>query len=411
MNQTPSTGSGRCLEGVRVLELAEGIAGPFCGRMLAGMGAEVIKVEPPEGDEARRWGPFPPSEEGPERSAAFLYANTGKLGVTLDIDAEAGRDVFRKLAADSDVLIEDRPPGFMDGAGLGYLALSDLNPRLIVTSITPYGQTGSYRHYRSYHLNVYHSGGEGYMLPGGMSWEMFPERPPLQAGGYLGFYDAGLVAASATMLALHHALSTGEGQHVDGSMQDAQIALNRESVSSYTYLNRLETRATRAYSSGGLMPCKDGHVFVQAGETHFWKALVEFMGSPEWATDPALATMQVRRERWDGLKHYVREWALGLTQREIIEGCRARGIPAGAYNSPQQVLDSEQLDVRGFFTTIDHAAAGPLRYPTVGFQLSETPWCSGRAAPLLGEHNHEVYCGRLGLTAEDLARLHREGVL
>lgn len=384
----------QALAGVRVVEVGEGIAAPFCARMLAGMGADVVKVEPPGGDGARGWA----------SPAVFLYCNTDKAGITLDL--ARGQGLFKRLVAGADVLIEDRPPGVLD-----YAELSAINPRLIVTSITPYGQTGPYKDYKAEHLNLYHAGGEGYMLPGGMSWELFPERPPLQAGGYAGYYDAGIVAACATMVAMHVALATGRGQHVDCSMQEAQIALNRESVSSYTYLNRLETRATRSYSSGGMLPCKDGYVFVQGSENHFWKGLVDFMGSPEWAKDPALDTMAGRREHWEQIKPFVREWTMGLTQKEIVEGCRERGVPVGMYASPQQVLDSEQLAARCFFTEVEHPEAGGLRYPTAAFQMSETPWRTERAAPRLGEHNRDIYCGRLGLSDEELASLEVEGVV
>jgi crotonobetainyl-CoA:carnitine CoA-transferase CaiB-like acyl-CoA transferase len=205
------------LDGLKVLEYCQMISGPYCGKLLADLGAEVIKVEEPSvGDVARTRGPFPGDVTHPEKSGLFLYLNTNKLGITLNLGTASGRELFRRLAEQADVLLEDRPPGEMAKLGLDYASLSAINPRLIVTSITPFGQTGPYRDYKSYHLNLYHASGHSsffYVAPRERRKEAL-----VVAGGEVGDYDGGLSAAVATLAALFARLATGQGQHIDISL-------------------------------------------------------------------------------------------------------------------------------------------------------------------------------------------------
>ncbi len=173
----------KALEGLRVLEYAEFVSGPYCGKLLADMGAEVIKIEPPDlGDESRRRGPFPNDVPDPDASGLFLYLNTSKLGVTLDPSKLTGRRIFEKLVEQADILVENNQVGLMSKLGLDFDSLKKLNQRLVMASITPFGQSGPYSQWKSYYLNTFHAGGEGYTLPGGIGWQMYPERPPLKAG-------------------------------------------------------------------------------------------------------------------------------------------------------------------------------------------------------------------------------------
>ena len=394
------------LEGLRVLEYARMVSGPYCAKLLADLGAEVIKIEQPsEGDPARQKGPFPGDLPHPEKSGLFLYLNTNKLGITLDVQTEEGRKVFRELAQEADILIEDSPPGRMEELGLDYESLSALNPRLIVTSITPYGQTGPYRDRKSYHLNLYHASGHSafvYIAPSET------EGPPVVAGGLVGDYDAGLTAAVATLGALFWRLHTGEGQHVDISELEALVGLERVEVNHFA--NNPEPRRWPGMI-GGLMPCKDGYVVITAAQDHQWWALVELMGNPAWAQEEECSNEFTRSQHRDEIQPRILEWMRQHTREEIYHQGQRLNVPVGPVRTVEEIAGWEQARQRGFFVELDHAEVGRLTYPTAAYRLSETPWRGERAAPLLGQHNEQVYCGRLAYSREELARLAAEGVV
>ncbi|MGB6836965.1 MAG: CoA transferase [Dehalococcoidia bacterium] len=394
------------LEGLRVLEYARMVSGPYCAKLLADLGAEVVKIEQPSlGDPARQKGPFPGDLPHPEKSGLFLYLNTNKLGITLDVQTEEGRKVFRELAQEADILIEDSPPGRMEELGLNYESLSALNPRLIVTSITPYGQTGPYRDRKSYHLNLYHASGHSafvYIAPSET------EGPPVVAGGLVGDYDAGLTAAVATLGALFWRLHTGEGQHVDISELEALVGLERVEVNHFA--NNPEPRRWPGMI-GGLMPCKDGYVVITAAQDHQWWALVELMGNPAWAQEEECKNEFTRSQHRDEIQPRILEWMRQHTREEIYHQGQRLNVPVGPVRTVEEIAGWEQARQRGFFAELDHAEAGRLTYLTAAYRLSETPWRGERAAPLLGQHNEQVYCGRLAYSREELARLAAEGVV
>jgi crotonobetainyl-CoA:carnitine CoA-transferase CaiB-like acyl-CoA transferase len=244
-----------CLSRFRVLEYCQMAAGPYCGKLLAALGAEVVKAEPPAGDRARHEGPFVEESPHAEKSCLYLYVNAGKLGITLSLESPKGRRIFEQLIESADVLLEDTSPGTLDTLGLGYARLRQINRRLVVTSITPFGQTGPYRDYKAYSINSYHSGGDGYLLQSGAE---SLSRPPMTAGGHMGDFEAGGSAAVATVAALFASQVTGEGQHVDVSKQEALLALNRDISARTASGEKEETRLTRKYPYGGMVPCKDG---------------------------------------------------------------------------------------------------------------------------------------------------------
>lgn len=398
--------SGRALEGLRVLEWARMISGPYCGKLLADLGAEVIKIEEPAGDPARRRGPFPGDVPHPGRSGLFLYLNTNKLGITLNLETAKGRELFRGLAERADVLIEDGPPGTMAELGLDYESLSANNPGLIVTSITPYGQTGPYRDCKGYHLNLYHASGHSsfvYIAP-----ERAGREPPVVGGGHIGEYDAGLTAAVATMAAVLGRLDSGEGQHVDISAFDALVGLERVEVAHFA--NDPEPRKWPGMV-GGLVRCKDGHVVIIAAQDHQWRSLVEVMGGPEWAQGEECRDEIARSQHRDEIQPRVEAWMAEHTRDEIYRQGQRHGVPVGPVWTAAEIMAWEQARERGFFVEADHPEAGRLTYPAASYRLSETPWRIERPAPLLGQHNEEVYCGRLGVGREELARLAAAGVV
>jgi CoA:oxalate CoA-transferase len=395
------------LDGVKVLEYCQMISGPYCGKLLADMGAEVIKVEQPQvGDSARTRGPFLDDDPHPEKSGLFLYLNTNKLGITLDLATATGREVFQRLAEQADILIEDQPPGEMAKLGLGYDSLSAVNPGLILTSITPFGQTGPYRDYKSYHLNLYHVSGHSsfvYLPP-----QAGPKPPPVVSGGQVGDYDGGLAAALATLAALLARLTTGQGQHIDISKFEALLALERVEISRFA--NEPDPPGWPGMV-GGLMACQDGHIVITIPQDHQWQALVELMGNPDWAQDEKCRDEFARIRHRDEIQPRLEEWMAQHTKEEVYHKGQESGVPNGPVRTAAEVAASEQTRQRGFFAQLDHPQAGRLEYPTAAYKMSETPWRGERTAPLLGEHNEEVYCGRLGYSQEQLATMAAEGII
>jgi formyl-CoA transferase len=397
--------------GITVLELAGGIPGPYCSRLLADLGAKVIKIEPPGyGDPVRRLGPFPGGIPDREAGGLFLFLNTGKQSITLDPAVPFGRDLFLKLASASDVLIEDRQPGVMAGLNLDYDTVKDTNPALVYVSITPYGQDGPKAHWKATHLNSFHSSGEGYTLPGGETYLSFPDRGPVTAGANLGDFDTAILASSATVAALYAREFLGAGQRIDISRQEATLGMNRLEQAQFLSQGR-EFNRSRSYEYGGIFPCRDGYVMLYPREDHQWRALAGIMGQPELGEDDRFSARADRIRNGDALNSYVRPWAASLGKREIYDLVAPSGCPAAYYANAQDLMESPQLNARDFFQTIDHPRTGPLTYPTVPYRVSGIPWTAPEPAPFLGQHNQEVLCGDLGLTPEDLPDLRRAGVI
>jgi len=371
------------LAGLKVLELGEGVAAPYCAKLLGDLGADVVKVENPDrGDPSRLLGPRIDGELDPERSGTFLYLNTSKRSVCLDLETDEGRRDFAALAAHSDVLIEDRSPGALEALGLGYEALARHNPGLIVTSLSPFGQTGPNAQHRSHHLNLYHSGGHAspFALVGTGS------RAPSRAGGYMGEYDAGLTAALGTVAAVYARATTGRGQHIDCSKQEAMMCLERVTIGRFAN----ETNPFGgSRGPGGLSKAKDGWVMLTTLEKHQWDGMVRAMGNPAWAEAEWCETPQGRMEHFDEIEAHKTEWGAALTREEIYHAAQGEGTPAAPVRSVSEVLTWQQPRARGFFKEIEHPRAKVLSVPTAPYHFSKTPWV-GTRAPLLGEHSEEI---------------------
>jgi CoA:oxalate CoA-transferase len=398
--------SGKALQGLKVLELAQFVAGPYCAKLLADLGAEVLKIEEPlVGDEARRRGPFLNDVPHPERSGLFLYVNTNKMGVTLNINTGTGREIFKRLVDWADILIEDKPPGAMEELGLDYDSLRAINPRLIMTSITPFGQTGPYRDYKAYHLNIIHSAGAGYVTPGEVS---DLNREPLKGGGLLDDYTSGLTAAVATMGAAYSQWATDLGQHIDVSRQEAVMQLDKVEIGQYPNDGTIPSRRQRTSS---VIPCKDGYFHYVTPRDYDWEAFAKVMGNPDWATDERLKLRTFQDEKGEELKERISQWSLGLTKEEIYHQAQTGRVPLGAIRTAEEVVNWPQREARGFFAEIDHPEAGKFKYPSAPYLFSETPWAATRPAPLLGQHNEEVYCRRLGYTRQELVQMREAGII
>jgi crotonobetainyl-CoA:carnitine CoA-transferase CaiB-like acyl-CoA transferase len=383
-------------------------AGPYCGKLLAALGAEVVKAEPLAGDRARREGPFAGGSPHPEKSCLYLYVNAGKLGITLNLESPRGRRIFEQLTESADVLVEDTPPGTLDALGLGYSRLSRINRRLVVTSITPFGQTGPYRDYKAYHINTYHSGGDGNLLQSGAESLALP---PMTGGGHMGDFEAGGSAALATVAALFASQVTGQGQQVDVSKQETLLALNRDIVARIASGEKSETRLTRKYPYGGMMPCKDGYIVIAVTENNHWQALMTIMGKLHLADDPRFETHESRCRHGGEVNQHITEWSMRHTKSEIYRSALDIGCPIGYVTTPEEVVASPQSAARGLFKEIQHPVAGTGHYAALPFTLAGGAGRPSQPAPLLGEHNQLVLSERLGYPQDEMEQLRRDGTI
>jgi CoA:oxalate CoA-transferase len=397
------------LGGVKVLEYCHSVAGAYCAKQLSDLGAEVIKIEKPLiGDIARKAGPFPDSISHPEKSGLFLYVNTNKLGITLDPAVPEGRGIFLELAKTSDIIIEDNPPAYMESINLGYEEIKKLKPDIIVTSITPFGQTGPYAHYKTYPLNVYQSSGVGHITPEGYH---NLDRPPLKQGKHVTEYHAGIGAALITLGVLFGREATGKGQSIDFSMQEWEMNLLKPKWEMFTFEGFTPSRKTVVRQGHGMTPCKNGYVVIMLLEEHQWLRFVELAGKPEWLTDERFLDPYKRAENGDDLSRVIADWAKDYTMEEIYHRGQEAGVPVGKVNKPSDLFSSQQLKEREFFFDMAHPYAGSLSYPGTPYRLSGRPRVIHSPAPTLGQHNEEIFCERLGYTGEDLAALRQAFVI
>jgi crotonobetainyl-CoA:carnitine CoA-transferase CaiB-like acyl-CoA transferase len=400
------------LADIKVLDLTHHIAGPYCTKLLADFGADVIKVERPDGgDPARRYGPFPHDEPHPEKSALFLHLNTNKRGITLNLKSAAGKDLLKALVQEVDVLVENFSPRVMPGLGLAYDTLEALKPRLIMTSISNFGHTGPYRDYRAQDIVIYAMGGP--MRATGVAG-----RQPLKMAGNLMQYQAGTMAATATMVGLFAARRHGVGQHIDLSLFETHAGtVDRQStfLTAYAYAgeeSRRQPPGPQGVLPRGIYPCLDGYICIYV-TNEWWPRLARMLERPDLLTDPRFATPAARLnpEHQPDFDLIFYPWLLERTKQEIMERAQAARVLATAVNTPEDVLRDEHFRARGFFVEVEHAIAGRVTQPGAPFRLSETPWSIRRPAPRLGEHNLEVYGGLLGLSREELVVLREQGVI
>ncbi|MBI2935195.1 MAG: CoA transferase [Chloroflexi bacterium] len=395
------------LEGVSILECATGIAGAYCAKLLADLGADVIKVEPPDGDVLRQRGPFLHDTPHRERSCLFAYLNTNKSSVTLDLRASASVPVLLDLARRADILIEEDQAHYMERIGVSCDVLAKASPALIVASLRPFGLTGPCRDYKAYPLNLSHGCGLGYQSPGASE---FPDRPPVREGYYTCEYQSGISAAVAILGALLWRNTSGKGQQIDISKQDTLISLESLAFSAYFAAGHVPTRFTRAHTLTGRFRCKDGFVQLVLNHENEWHALVDLIGHPDWANQFTYAQWADRQKAAPQVNRHINDWMLRHTREEVCREGRARGIVIAPYNSIAEVTAAEQIQARGFMKTFEHPDIGRVRIPASPYRLSLTPTKVGRP-PRLGEHNSTVYEGRLAYSNEGIRALQAAGVI
>ncbi len=375
------------LDGVKVLEFATMVSGPYCGKLLADMGADVIKVEPPSGDPARSYGPFPSSGPHPERSALFLYLNTSKRAIALDLEKPADRSVFKRLVEWADLLVDDHPPSALGGIGLGWDMLHAMNPGLVYASITPYGRTGPRAKVKGDELTVIHAGGLGNLLP---TRSVDANRAPVKMGGNQAGYCGGLTAALTAMAMLIGRMRTGRGGPIDISLQEVILALVSPGVANTRYHKTTWSRVPDRPPAMGRMETSDGYVVLSAFDNHHFKAYRELMGSPEWAEGDEWLTLEYRAHHLKDIAPMLDGWMLGQRKDEMHHMAAKAGIPIGPINTAKDVMECPQYSARNYFVEVDHPEAGRHKYAGWPYKMSATPPRVRRPAPLLGEHNDEI---------------------
>jgi len=403
----------QALSGLKVIERGEFISGPYCGKLLADLGAEVIKIERPGlGDKARSHGPFPQDIPHPEKSGTFLYLNTNKLGVTLNVRSTTGAEIFKQLVKQADILVDNNPPREVEELGFNYESLKKLNPRLVMTSITPFGQTGPYRDYKSCDLVSFHFSGMAYLNPSDGVNDI-EQEPPLMGPPNQGDIVAGLTAAVATLSAVFARHMTGSGQHVDLSQYEALASMTRHQLGNYTVeqFPWIREKEKRPHASSDIYQCVDGLVYIICGDDRIWERWVEAMGNPEWAMSEVFLDITSRRENRDAAKIMIEEWTKERTVDDVVRIAEAARVPCRPLNTVKESVNSELLEARGHFVDVTHDVAGKFKYPGAPYKLSGTPWRVEHPAPLLGQHNEAVYCGRLGYTTTDLLIMRAQGVI
>lgn len=396
------------LSGYRVLELA-GPMGHCCGKLLADMGADVVKVERPGGDDARRIGPFKDDLPHPEQSLYFHYYNTNKRSITLNLETRAGARLFQQLAARADVVLESFKPGTMEEWELDYATLSGINPGLVMTSITGFGQKGPYRDYEATDL-------VGFAMSGLMYLNGDPDDAPVVGPGQQAYDLACTHAALGTLVALYNRLLSGRGQHVEVSVREC-LAIEEHMISRYSqdgHNIRREGSQHGASAPGRIYPCKDGFAYLSSAgrpDARNWRVFLDWMGTPEALSDPVWDEPTFRRENVDVIDAFVREFALEYDRVRLIEEAQERHLPCLMVLTPQEFIKHPHTQARGYFVETEHPLLGKHLFPGAPVKFSESPWRIRRFAPLLGEHNAEIFGEELGLSGADLVVLRAQGVI
>ena len=403
---------GRLLPPYRVLDLS-GPEAVFCGKLLADYGADVVRVEPPGGDPSRNKGPFAGDESGVERSLYFLFYNTNKRSITLDLSSQRGRQLFRRLAADADVVVESFAPGHLDSLGLGYQALREANPGLVMASVTPFGQTGPWRDYQSTDLVALAA--SGFMQITGE-----PDGPPMRQGNDQSHFPGAQYAAAAILAALYHRdLAGGEGQYIDVSLQEALITYYTDAHPALAWM-QLGQNVTRVGATSNLViplgayPSADGWISAGIITPREWDTLAEWIhevtGNEEVLNDAYRGGNQDRAPHNDIITALVVDFTTRFTSEELFHEGQRRNLVFIPVNTVSDLLADPQLEASNFWFGLEHPSTGSLQYPLGVFDSDEVSPATA-AAPRLGQDNGAIYGGELGLTEGELEELRREGVI
>ena len=401
------------LEGIKVVDFTTDVAGPNCTKLLADFGADVVKVEPTEGDPARNVPPFVADVPGVDRSLLFLHLNTNKRSITVDPTTDRGVQLLWTLIEGAHVVVEDGEPGAMRYLGLDYEECSGTNPNLVYASITPWGQTGPYARMklRSSELILQAMGGP--VIQTGAA-----DREPLKLGGNVALMQAGIVAAYGIVAAVLRAEAGGGGDHIDVSIYETQAGTRDRRttyLTSYAYQGSPGKRVAGTGLSlvGGVRPCLDGYVNLLVIGPARTNQFVDMIGRPDLTDDPRMlqSPTAIDPAFAEEVQASFLTWLMQHTKQEIVAEAQSRGILAGAVNSPADLVADPHYRERGVWETVDHPETGPVEYPGRPFKLSATPRPTARAAPRLGEHNAEVLAERCAVEPSELPALRAAGVI
>jgi crotonobetainyl-CoA:carnitine CoA-transferase CaiB-like acyl-CoA transferase len=386
------------LEGIKVVELGRLVSAPYCAKLFADYGADVVKVEPPDGDPARRWGPFPGDAPHPEKSGLYHFLNTNKRGVTLDVIHPDGRDRLLELVAGADVLIENNPPARMREWGLEYASLSAVNPDLVMISITPFGQSGPYSEWKGYDLNAFHLSGTSSRYCGR------PGETPLEHGTFAADFFGAVAASAWGLAAVYGRQRAGGGQHVDVSCAEAIAAtfVGGQNIGGYAQDGVFGQRTGVGMPLGApatIVPCKDGHVWMLALEPGQWNGLARVMGNPDWMQLEMFQDMYARAQNADVIYPLIEEWTQERGKLEIMEQCQEAGCPVTAVFDVAEAAEHPHLAERGYLVELEHPELGRFRDLGAPFKLPDSPGGPLHAAPLLGQHNSDVLDGEAAAAA------------
>ena len=424
--KSASPGAGP-LTGLRVLELADE-KGQFCGKLMADLGADVIKIEPPGGEQTRSVGPFLDDIPHRDRSLYFWHYNTSKRGITLDLEAADARELFRSLATTADVVLESYSPGYMPSQGLGYDELSKLNPKLIMCSLTSFGQTGPWKDFKT--CDLVHMAAGGQMGVCGYDAVDVPERPPIAGGGGQAWHTGANYAYMAITAALLARDFTGEGQYIDASIHQALALTTENAIPKYIFNGEKEFRHTgrmasstefdTEFKSGKELPTKDGfHATTAWADPLLLPAALKRVG--EWMDEQGLGkelleevyqTPEGIAENRERIYEIIADFFLSMNANDLWHGAAKIGLPWAFIRSSDELVDDPHLRARGFYVEVEHPELGrTFTYPGAGALYNGSPWRISRRAPLVGEHNEEILCGELGLSKAKLAVLAESRVL
>jgi crotonobetainyl-CoA:carnitine CoA-transferase CaiB-like acyl-CoA transferase len=404
------------LAGLRILEFADE-TGHFCGKLLGDLGADVVKIEPPGGERSRRIGPFLDDVPDPERSLSFWYYNTSKRGITLNLATADGRQLFRRLAITADVIVETFRPGFLTSLGLGYESLSTENPRLIMCALTPFGQTGPWRDYAS--SDLLHMAAGGQMASCGYDESDVPNAPPIAPGGGNAWHMGCHFAYMAILAALVYRSVSGQGQYIDMSVHEACALTTESAIANYIYRGEVLRRQTGRHHAAGPTPrtqfrAKDGNYVcaLVAGRLNprYVGQLADLLDSYGMAGDLKDPKYQdptvIAANTSHIIDDLVANFIASLPAEEVYHAAQERGFTWGSVRAPEALLDDPHLHDRGFWKEVEHPELGRnFVYPGEAAIFNGSPWRISRRAPLIGEHNTEIFCGELGLSREELTVL------
>ena len=392
------------LSGVKVLDLSEDIAGSFCARLMADYGADVLKLEPPKGASLRRMGPFHHDDPHQEKSLFFLLLNLNKKGATLNLATDTGQSILKRLVEHVDVIVETYRPGYLDSLGLGYNTLSQINPGLVLTSITPFGQHGPYSQYKGEEIVEYAMS----MI---MSISGIQGREPLKHGGFQAQYEGGLFGAGATSMALFAQLNTRQGEHIDVSITECIASTMMATQTIYPFIGGSQARRRPVGNEfENPMPCKDGWIIVQAGGGATWEDLANFFEAPE-LLEPRFADRAQRSQNGAEMDQVIINSITDREKWELFPKAAAARMLFGLVQTPTELVDCPQLESRNFYREVDHPVIGKIKVPAELFKLTETPYQLKMPAPTLGQHNQEIYVEGLGYTQQEFVQLRQLNVI